>query len=126
MLISDNRNRAAVGGLGDFNGQAAMILETLAAIFLLLAALPFWLAVAWAWGLIQFVLWIGIGTVDALTSPYAGWEQVWLVPLAATLQAFTSALSIPSWIWNWAKFEHPWWAFFIALFLSIALNTRRR
>lgn len=102
-----------------------MFWETLAAIFLLLAALPLWLFAAWAWGVILFLFWIVVGTYDALTTPYAGLEQLWLVPLAAIIIAFDGAWSIPVWIWTWAKFEHPWWAFLIAMFLSVMFGSRR-
>lgn len=102
-----------------------MFWETLTAIFLLLAALPLWLFAAWAWGVILFLFWIVAGSVDAFTSPHAGLEQILLVPLAAILSAFNGAWSVPVWIWTWAKFDHPWWAFFIALFLSVIFGRRR-
>lgn len=87
--------------------------------------LSFTQAAAWAWGVILFLFWIVAGSVDAFTSPHAGLEQILLVPLAAILSAFNGAWSVPVWIWTWAKFDHPWWAFFIALFLSVIFGRRR-
>ncbi|WP_143163291.1 hypothetical protein [Roseovarius pacificus] len=53
------------------------------------------------------------------------WGEIWLVPLAALFAGLEAAWSIPSSMWNWAKFEHPWWAVCIGfVFVLFAKGSR--
>lgn len=103
-----------------------MILESLAAAVLLFFTFPFWFFIAIVWGLIKTALSFGVLTIAFIRSDSRQAEELLRIILDPILQGFASAFSVPSYIWNWAKFEHPWWAVVIALCAAGLLGSPRR
>lgn len=104
-----------------WQGRAPLFWETVAAVILILASLPIWTFVALIWGLIRLVL-VFVASIFAMTSI----EEIWAVPLLAIAAGIEAAWSVPTAIWTWAKFEHPWWAVIIAFVLvSLSGGARR-
>jgi hypothetical protein len=102
-----------------------MIWETIAALMLIFSTLPIWFFVALLWGFIRAAFTFFTYLVAFVDSSPVDWSQIWIIPLTAILQGFASAWSIPSGIWNWAKFEHPWWAVLISLVCFVLLGGSR-
>lgn len=103
-----------------------MFWETVAALLLILTTFPFWVFVAVIWGLIRAVrIFVG-GLFQFFGSSTFDWSEVWLILVAAIIEGVRSAWSIPAWVWNWAKFEHPWWAVIIALVILLGSGGSRR
>lgn len=94
-----------------------MWLETLAAIIFLGGLLPIWLpaSVIYAIGTALFSFFI----IAFSMAQYGGASPMALI-LAPTDEALTALVALPSWGWNWAKFEHPVWAWVIGM-LAIAM-----
>ena len=78
------------------------MLGVIAATLLILASAPVWILAS-----------LGFGGFTLLTSFSLG-------------NAVDATFSIPAFIWNWARFEHPIWAIVIALFLGAAGAGGRR
>ena len=92
-----------------------MFWETVSAIFLLAASFPIWLLAAFVWGLVKFALsFIGL-TIALIAEQSFDVSQIWTIPLIAVTEGLSSAWSVPVGIWDWAKFERPWWAAVIGL-----------
>lgn len=102
-----------------------MFWETVAAVLLILTSLPIWFFLAALWGMIRggFAFFVALGAW--LEQDPLDWSAIWVPAVEGILQAVMAAWSIPSGIWRWAKFEHPWWAFFIALALMILRSGMR-
>ncbi|WP_417586353.1 hypothetical protein [Pararhodobacter oceanensis] len=99
-----------------------MFWETIAACVLLLGAFPLWFFAAILWGAFVAVT----ALIHAVFSTGSGWDDIWAVPVGAVLVGFEAAWSVPSWIWNWAKYEHPWWAVVIGVtIIALAGESRR-
>lgn len=103
-----------------------MILESLAAAALLFFTFPLWFFVSFAWGFIKAIVTFGVLLFAFLNSSTKQTEEVLGVILAPILQGFASAFSVPSYIWHWAKFEHPWWAVVLALIAACLFGNSRR
>jgi len=101
-----------------------MFWETLAALLLLGASFPIWLFVAAIWGALQAGLTLLHFFVLLLKSHNP--DILWIAPLQAIVDGWSAAWSIPSAIWTWAKFDHPWWAVIIALLLALAGGSKTR
>lgn len=87
-----------------------MFWETLSAILFLLVLFPLWLPVSTIWGLINFILTIAEVAKDDLSNIFHS-------AIFAGAKAIEAFLSIPEWLWEWAKYEQPWWALFISIFV---------
>lgn len=92
-----------------------MIWETVAALVLIFGTLPVWVLAALLWGCVRAAAMFFSLMISFLSAESPDWSQAWLVPVGAVLQGFASAWSVPSGVWTWAKFEHPWWAALIGL-----------
>lgn len=92
-----------------------MFWETIAAILLICATAPIWLAIGIAWGTFKAVVTFVIYMIVWLDAGGAGLDAIIGVVFDSVSEGIVSAIHVPAWIWNWAKFEHPWWAAIIAL-----------
>lgn len=90
-----------------------MFWETVAAVVLVAGTLPLWLFVAFGWGMLRGAFSLATNAYDVLTN--GPLTDVWFVPVAALMEAFSSAWSVPAEIWDWGKYGHPWWAALIGL-----------
>lgn len=92
-----------------------MFWETVAAIFLLFATLPFWIVAALGWGLLRAAYVLIVALYGAATSAEPNLADFAASPFLAVLSGIEAAWSVPAGIWTWAKYEHPWWATGIAV-----------
>lgn len=99
-----------------------MFWESLAAIFLLLTTIPLWVAVGVLWGLIKAALTFCVLILAMIGSPEISLDDLWAVLVGTVLQGLQAAWSVPTGIWDWAKYQHPWWAVAIG-FLAMALSS---
>jgi hypothetical protein len=101
-----------------------MFWETCAAIVLVLGTWPFLGVAMFGWGLIQFFSTLFGGLAEIASSADAPWTDLLGYSILAVIDGLSSAWSVLSGAWKWAKFDHPWWAFIIGMlglsFLSSA------
>lgn len=106
-----------------------MFWETLAAIILIIATLPYWIFLAIFWGMVRAGFTLIAGVIGQFTKADATSEDLLLLPILAVFQGFASAWSVPVEIWNWGKFGNPWWAAVVGLIIlgiNSTLDRRRR
>lgn len=84
-----------------------MWLETIAALMFLVGLWPIWLIGALGWGFLKGLYTLLEVTFMVIGQPDTGIEMLFLVPLAAVIEAAKAAWSIPAWAWEWAKYSHP-------------------
>ena len=92
-----------------------MLWETIAALLLICATAPIWLAIGIAWGIFKAVATFVLYMIVWLDAGGAGLDAIVGIVVESIAEGMVSAISVPGWIWNWAKFEHPWWATIISL-----------
>ncbi len=97
-----------------------MFWETVAASFFLLVTSPFWILAAVFWGLLKAAITILLTSLVFFQATPIQWDQIWPIPVSAIIEGLQAAWSIPSSMWGWAKFEHPWWAAGITFLLAAA------
>tara|TARA_B100000029_G_C16989302_1_gene746846 strand:+ start:176 stop:475 length:300 start_codon:yes stop_codon:yes gene_type:complete len=83
--------------------EKVLFFETISAIIFLWALLHIWIPLSVCWGVLSFFIRLNDG-VDY-----------------AFIFGLMSFSNIPLWLWDWAKFSHPWWALFISV-ISISFT----
>jgi hypothetical protein len=98
-----------------------MFWETISAIIFLFVLAVLWipLSLLWAIGVFIFKLAIvifGAFQVDEVLA------DLFFGVIGAGLSGLFAFADIPVELWDWAKFDHPWWALIISLFVGGALQ----
>lgn len=81
--------------------------ETIAAALFLVGLWPVWFFVGLGWGAIKGVIVLVVALISLLDNSFDA-ENLLAIPVVAALEAASAAWSVPSWVWEWAKFNHPW------------------
>ena len=90
-----------------------MFWETASAVIFLVALFYFWFPLSILWGIGVFVFRLFVSFISALDS--TNFISAFLASfVAAIVSGFDAFTDIPVWLWEWAKFSHPWWAFIIS------------
>lgn len=92
------------------------MLAFIGAVIFTVTTLPVWFTVALFWGVLMFV----VSTFEALlmltSSPDV--DSLLNVLIHPFYQAFESFTDIPTAFWDFARYDHPWWAAIIS-FLAV-------
>lgn len=97
-----------------------MFWETVSAIFLLIASVYIWLPLSLVLAFIVFALsfvyrFIMVMSVDSTDFVGDVVEAVFM----SIVNGLSALIALPTWMWDWAKYSHPWWALFISIGLCI-------
>jgi hypothetical protein len=100
-----------------------MFWETASAIIFLLVLFAVWfpLSMLWGFGVLLFSLIFAIiGAFNSHDFAFAFWAGI----ATAFISGFNAFTDIPVWMWDWAKYSHPWWALFISLCAGGFMSSR--
>ena len=100
-----------------------MFWETISALIFLVILSVFWFPLSVVWGIAKFFLTLVFGVISAFKGSMSESALVAL-PLQAVISGFDAFLDIPVWMWDWAKFSHPWWALIISLVVLGMMNSK--
>ena len=96
------------------------MLSFLVALIFICTTFPVWFFAGLFWGFGMFLLeivsktwWVFKSDLDAENTLAA----IVIVPFYAAWSGLTAFWSLPSAFWDWARYDHPWLAFFISLAL---------
>jgi len=103
-----------------------MIFETIAAILFLLMTAVLWVPASVLLGFLHAAILLIFGILEIFTTEVRSPEDLFSVFSSALSYGVGSLFRIPSWLWSWAKYEHPWWAIFIALLFAVFLNNSKK
>lgn len=101
-----------------------MIFETIAALALLLLTAPGWIPISIFWGMLKAAIAFINILIEFFRDETFEISDAWIAIVVPVIQGIASAFSVPAAMWNWAKFDHPWWAILIA-FVAFNFWSRR-
>ena len=97
------------------------------ALLFIILTIPVWgiLAAIFAvaavgWGILLGILKLAVGLFAIVNSIFQFVETT--LPFGETVVRMWSwGFSVPNWMWDFARYEHPWWAFIISIILLIMI-----
>jgi len=99
-----------------------MFWATAAAIFLLFASFPFWVAAAVIWGILRGLFFFVVYALELVSADKFDAGELLLSPVVGLFYGLEGAWHIPSGIWAWAKFDQPVAATVIAILCLLLLR----
>jgi hypothetical protein len=100
-----------------------MVWETISAVIFLITLLIFWFPLSLIWAIGVFVFKLALSVVAAFQSEEII-SRLFTGAVTSAIDGVMSFFDIPVWLWDWAKFEHPWWAIIISIVLWGGMSSR--
>ena len=98
------------------------------AVLFMLVSCPLWIILGFSWGILYFIYFFFRAALAVVQSTFFCnlCEEVhWAilaalgVPFVAAYEGIAAAFSPMSIFWNFARYDHPWWAFLITIVLIL-------
>ena len=98
------------------------------AVLFMLVSCPLWIILGFSWGILYFIYFFFRAAFAVIQQTFfCTWcmeahEAIFsalFVPLLSAYEGIAAAFSPMSFFWNFARYDHPWWAFLITAVLSL-------